>query len=406
MGSDSGDPREPVEATVNLAIPVWAGTSAGSALIEALDAGRDETRLVGGAVRDALLGIAGADIDLATRFTPVEVMRRVVAAGSKAVPTGIAHGTITAVAHGFTAEVTTLRRDLATDGRHAEVAFTDDWEEDASRRDFTINALYASLVTGEISDFFGGLTDLDDRNVRFIGEPLQRIAEDHLRILRFFRFSARFAKTIDPAGLEACAARANDLMALSRERIAGEMRGLLSVADPAPIVALMLRHGILKPVIPEITEDRLPALSRTIAAEVATGVSADWRRRLAALLPADAGVGETVGRRLRLSNADRIRIAAAVVPLAQQSVPALAWSIGAQAVADRLLIAGDVSDSARDILAWQRPKMPVSGRDLLARGLAPGPQIAKRLLDFERAWIAAGFPLDDASVETILGAVL
>ncbi|MBC7520795.1 MAG: CCA tRNA nucleotidyltransferase [Sandarakinorhabdus sp.] len=376
------------------------------ALLQALDADAGETRLVGGAVRDALLGLAGADIDLATRLTPDAVIQRVQAAGLKAVPTGLAHGTVTVVAPGMTAEVTTLRRDVATDGRHAQVAFTDDWQQDASRRDFTVNALYAALPDGEISDFFGGLDDLAARRVRFIGEPLQRIAEDHLRILRFFRFSARFADVMDADGLAACMARANDLMALSRERIAGEMRGLLSVPDPAPVLAVMIDHGILKPVLPEITAARLPVLARTLAAEAATGVAPDWRRRLSALLPADAAVGEAVGRRLRLSNADRIRIATAVVPHDGSPILAAAWTIGAEAVADRLLIAADTGADVAAVLAWDRPKLPVSGRDLLARGLAPGPQVAARLLEFERAWVAAGFPLDPHRVTALLDGIV
>jgi poly(A) polymerase len=231
---------------------------------------------------------------------------------------------------------------------------------------------------------------------------LQRIAEDHLRILRFFRFSARFADVLDAEGLAACTARANDLMALSRERIAGEMRGLLKVPDPAPVLAVMIEHGILKPVLPEITAARLPVLARTLAAEAATGTPPDWRRRLAALLPPDAAVGEAVGRRLRLANADRIRIATAVVPHDGSPILAAAWTIGAEAVADRLLIAGDDGPDVAAILDWARPKLPVSGRDLLARGLSPGPQVAARLLDFERAWVAAGFPVDPATITAIL----
>jgi poly(A) polymerase len=387
---------------VKVVAPEWTRSAGGAALLMALDASDGTTRLVGGAVRDALLGLAGADIDLATRLAPAEVMRRLAAAGIKAIPTGLAHGTVTAISAGIAAEVTTLRRDVATDGRHAEVAFTDDWCEDASRRDFTINALYATLPDCEISDFFGGLDDLQAGRVRFIGEPLQRIAEDHLRILRFFRFSARFARTVDVEGLDACAARANDLMALSRERIAGEMRGLLSVPDPLPMVTLMLDHGIFKPVLPEITRDRLPVLARTIAAEAATGIARDWRRRLAALLPSDAAIAEAVGRRLRLSNADRIRIARAVVPHDGAALYAAAWKLGAEAVADRLLISGDAGPDAAAVLAWQRPRVPVSGRDLLARGLKPGPQVAARLAVFENAWVAAGFPRDAATVTILL----
>lgn len=403
MGRDSGHPCQPVAAAdVMLPQPAWATTPAGAALLGALSAGDGVTRLVGGTVRDGLLGLPGADIDLATSLTPDVVMQRLVAAGLKAVPTGLAHGTVTAVAQGLTAEVTTLRRDVATDGRHAEVAFTDDWRQDASRRDFTINALYAALPGGEISDFFGGLEDIAAKRVRFIGSPLRRIAEDHLRILRFFRFSARFAGVVDAEGLAACTARANDLMALSRERIAGELRGLLSVADPLPILTLMLAHGIWKPVLPEITADRLPVLARTIAAEVAAGIAADWRRRLAALLPPDAALAESVAARLRLSNADKARLAAAATPHHAADLLPQAWKFGAEAVLDRLLIAGGSGADAAMLGGWQRPRLPVSGRDLLARGMAPGPQVAARLADFERMWVAAGFPQDVATVTVLL----
>jgi poly(A) polymerase len=387
---------------MTLTTPVWIGTPGGRALLTALDADSGATRLVGGAVRDGLLGLTSQDVDLATRFTPAEVIARLEAAGLKAVPTGLAHGTVTAVAQGLTAEVTTLRRDVATFGRHAEVAFTDDWQEDASRRDFTINALYATLPGGEISDFFGGLADLKARRVRFIGEPLQRIAEDHLRILRFFRFSARFAETIDAEGLAACTARANDLMALSRERIAIEVRGLLGIADPVPVLGIMLAQGIFAPVLPEITPARLPVLARTIAAEAATGIAPDWRRRLAALLPPDAAVAELVAARLRLSNADRARLVLAAVPHDGSALHPAAWALGGEAIVDRLLIAGDTGPGVTALAGWERPKLPASGRDLIARGVVPGPEVAKRLGVFERAWVAAGFPTDLATVTVLL----
>ena len=376
----------------------WTATPVGAALLAALDAQAGVTRLVGGAVRDALRGVPSADIDLATQLTPHEVMGRLTAAGLKAVPTGLAHGTVTAVGDGLVAEVTTLRRDVATDGRHAEVAFTDDWQADASRRDFTINALYAALPDGEISDFFGGEADLAAQRVRFIGDPLQRIAEDHLRILRFFRFSARFAVQIDADGLAACRLRANDLMALSRERIAIELRGLLGVADPLPVLAVMLDNGIWAPVLPEFGADRLPILARTIAAETDAGVAPAWQRRLAALLPADAVAAVT--SRLRLSNADRARIAAAVLPDVSPR-DALLWRDGAEAIADRLLITGDAA-AARAALGWARPRLPASGRDIIARGVAPGREVAVRLGAFERAWVTAGFPQDAAIVATLL----
>ncbi|MFZ4110530.1 MAG: CCA tRNA nucleotidyltransferase [Polymorphobacter sp.] len=385
-----------------LPVPPWALTPEGEALLAALEAPAGETRLVGGAVRDALNGTAGADIDLATRLTPQQVMERVKAAGLKAVPTGLAHGTVTAVGKTLTAEVTTLRRDVATDGRHAEVAFTDDWQEDASRRDFTINALYAALPGGEISDFFGGLADLQARRVHFIGAPLQRIAEDHLRILRFFRFSARFAGVVDAEGLAACTARANDLMALSRERIALELRGILSLPDALAIMALMLEQGIWRPVLPEFAPDRLPVLARTIAAEAASGLPRDWRRRLAALLTAETA--DAVTGRLRLSNADRARVALATVPHDDAALLPLAWSIGAEAVVDRLLIAGQAGPEVAELAAWQRPKLPASGRDLISRGVVPGPEVARRLGAFERAWVAAGFPGDAVQVAALLDA--
>ena len=385
-----------------LSVPAWAVSAEGKALLAALDAPDGETRLVGGAVRDALIGVAGADIDLATRLTPQQVMERIRVAGLKAVPTGLAHGTVTAVGKTLTAEVTTLRRDVATDGRHAEVAFTDDWREDASRRDFTINALYAALPGGEISDFFGGLADLKARRVRFIGAPLQRIAEDHLRILRFFRFSARFAAVVDTEGLAACTVRANDLMALSRERIAVELRGILSLPDPLAIMSLMLDHGIWRPVLPEFAPDRLPVLARTIAAEAASGLPRDWRRRLAALLTLET-VDPVTGR-LRLSNADRARVALAAAPHDGEMLLPLAWALGAQAVVDRLLVAGQAAPEVAELARWQRPKLPASGRDLITRGVVPGPEVARRLGVFERAWVAAGFPEEEAAVAALLDA--
>ncbi|WP_439546635.1 CCA tRNA nucleotidyltransferase [Sandarakinorhabdus sp.] len=382
----------------------WTQTAAGVALLAALDAGDGTTRLVGGAVRDALLGLPCNDIDLATRLTPDAVMRRVKAAGLKAVPTGIAHGTVTVVREGLVAEVTTLRRDVQGFGRHAQIAFTDDWHEDAARRDFTINALYAGLPGGELHDHTGGLADLAARRVRFIGDPLQRIAEDHLRILRFFRFSARFAAVIDADGLSACTVRANDLMALSRERIAMELRLLLALADPLPILTVMLAAGIFRPVLPELSAARLPVLATTIAAEAAAGVAAAWERRLAALLPAgDVRMAADVAARLKLSNPQRARVTAAVQPPASAVPQASAYSDGAEAVVDRLLIAGDAA-AAQPLIGWQRPRLPASGKDIIARGVAPGPEVAKRLGVFERAWVAAGFPNDADAIAAMLDA--
>jgi poly(A) polymerase len=384
-----------------LALPGWAQSADGLRLRAALGMDAGQSRLVGGCVRDALLGVVAADIDIATVFSPNMVMARLGEAGLKAVPTGLAHGTVTAIAGALVAEVTTLRRDVVTDGRHAEVAFTDDWQADAARRDFTINALYARLPGGEIEDYFGGAADLAARRVRFIGDPFRRIAEDHLRILRFFRFSARFAEQLDGDGLSACTARANDLMALSRERIALELRGLLGVANPAPVLAAMLEAGILRPVLPEIEAARLPALARTIASEAEAEQAPAWQRRLASLLPADRAAAEAVAHRLRLSNVDRTRIGLAVLPADAKPIYASAWAIGAEALMDRLLMAGRVAD-ARQLAAWERPRLPVSGRDFVARGIGPGPEVAARLAQFEREWVAAGFPVEAGTVAALI----
>ncbi len=343
-------------------------------------------------MRDALLGGVPSDLDLATQFVPAETIARLEAAGIKAVPTGIAHGTVTAVADGLVAEVTTLRHDVATDGRHAAVAFTDDWRADAARRDFTINALYADPLTGVVDDYFGGLTDLAARLVRFIGEPLARIAEDHLRILRFFRFHARFGAGMpDTAGLEACVQRANDLMALSRERVRDEVLKLLGVSDPVPTVTVMAELGIFAPVLPEIVPERVHQLAAVCAAEAAERIAPHPLRRLAALLPVDAGVLDAVATRLRLSNVERKRL---VLTAARDGrLAELAYRDGIDSAVDRGLLRGD-RDLAAFVAGWSKPVFGVSGRDLIARGVAPGPEVSRLLGDVERAWIAAGFPLD------------
>jgi len=357
-------------------------------------------RFVGGAVRDTLLGLAVADIDIATPLDPHEVTRRLHTAGVKVVPTGISHGTVTAILPDGPIEVTTLRHDVETDGRRATVAFTSDWRADAARRDFTINALYADPASGEIFDYFGGLADLEEGRVRFIGDPLQRIAEDHLRILRFFRFHARFGDTPDPAALDACTARANDLMALSRERIAAELVKLLVAAGAVETSALMVSHGILAPVLPEIDERGVTRLSCVVAAEKAAGIAPNPIRRLAALLPDDPAVGEAVGARLKLSNADRKRLVSALV--SDIGNPhALAYRLGTEMALDRwLLHAPDPAPVAREIAAWPVPHFPLSGGAIVARGVARGPDVARLRGEIESQWIAEGFP-DAARVDRI-----
>lgn len=368
-------------------------------LLAALDAKGGATRYVGGCVRDALLGLEQSDVDLATRFTPDEVVKRLEAVRIKAVPTGIAHGTITAVSAGTPVEVTTLRRDVSTDGRRATVAFTDDWRADAARRDFTINALSADPLSGEVYDYFDGLADLDARRVRFIGDPLQRIAEDHLRILRLFRFHARFGQgEPDAEGLEACVARANDLMALSRERIADELLKLLGLPDPSATVRLMIARGIFRPVLPEIeSADRLDAL---VTAEQAAGIGPAAIRRLAALLPADPQVAASVGARLRLSN----KLAARLVMGAGTTLDtpeALAYRIGAAEAVDRILLHGRAAPGLAQLESWRRPHMPVGGGDLIDMGLTAGPVVAKTMHALEEEWIAAGFPADTRMVRAM-----
>ncbi|WP_294327364.1 CCA tRNA nucleotidyltransferase [uncultured Sphingomonas sp.] len=357
-------------------------------LAMALGAEEGAARYVGGAVRDTLLGLAVADIDVATIHPPQDVVRRLQAAGIKAIPTGIAHGTITAVADGTVVEVTTLRRDVSTDGRHAEVAFTDDWQADAARRDFTMNALYADMGDHRLHDYFGGIADLRAGRVRFIGDPLRRIAEDHLRILRFFRFLARFGDTPDAEGLAACVARANDLMALSRERIADELLKLLVARDAVGVLRLMVDNAIWQPVLPELDGAAVDRLATLVAAEAAAGIAPDPIRRLAALL--DTGNAEGVTARLKLSNAQRKRVAVALGDAADHPL-ALGYRLGVESAVDRLLLAGDPAAAAK-VAGWTRPSLPLTGGALVERGLARGPDVARALRQVEDRWIAEGFP--------------
>jgi poly(A) polymerase len=362
--------------------------------------GPEEARFVGGAVRDTLIELPVADVDIATRHTPEAVVALLKAAGIRAVPTGLAHGTVTAVTIGGPVEVTTLRRDVTTDGRHATVAFTDDWRIDASRRDFTMNALYADARTGEVFDWFGGAADLAVGRVRFIGDALTRIAEDHLRILRFFRFHARFGEAVDADGLAACTARANDLMALSRERIAAELLKLLVARHAVATVALMIERGILRSVLPEIDALGVARLNRLAAAEEASGVDADAIRRLVALVPREAA--GSVGARLKLSNADRKRLEAATAGPGSEGPFALAYRAGETSAVDRLLIAGE--DPA-PVIGWAPPRLPIGGGVLVAMGLAKGPDVARALQAVEARWIAEGFP-DLARVRVIADEVV
>jgi poly(A) polymerase len=357
-----------------------------------------EARIVGGAVRDSLLGLAVSDIDLATPLLPDEVTKRLEHNRIKAVPTGIEHGTITAVADGQVVEVTTLRRDVSTDGRRATVAFSDDWQEDAARRDFTINALYADPESGEIFDYFGGLQDLHDRKLRFIGDAGQRIAEDHLRILRFFRFHARFGEgKPDAEAISACEAAAKSLMALSRERIADEVMKLLALPDPSGSVALMLGHNIFAAFMPEVSPDGEAALLRLLSREQVAGSDPLASRRLNALLPNDAATVELVAARLKLSNRIRTELAARLSELdpRAENARALGYRLGTEIATDLFLLHGGDGDwpaGLKALSGWTPPTFPIKGGELVARGLTAGPVVAKTLQAVEKIWIEEGFP--------------
>ncbi len=377
---------------VKLDVTRWWGQLGMRELLTKLGAEDGLIRFVGGTVRDELLGIPHADVDLATRLDPVSVMDRLKSTKMKVIPTGIDHGTVTVVSRGQVAEITTLRRDVSTDGRRATVAFTEDWKEDAARRDFTINALSADPLSGEIFDYFGGLSDLETRHIRFIGDPLERIAEDHLRILRFFRFHARFGSgEIDEAALDACTARANDLMALSRERIADELLKLLGLPNPAATVGIMLQRKILKPVLPEIAAGRLGELEALITAEQQAEITPDALRRLAAILPRDPELAADIAARLKLSNKARKRLVCAANEDLDHSPQALAYRIGPDCATDRFLLAAQPTDAAA-IASWKPPRLPIKGGALIAQGLPEGPVVARTLRRIEDEWVQAGFP--------------
>ncbi|WP_439486246.1 CCA tRNA nucleotidyltransferase [Blastomonas fulva] len=375
----------------------WTQRTDLAAMLAALDPGGDQCRYVGGAVRDALLGVDAVDVDIATRLLPDQVMAALADAGIKAVPTGIEHGTVTAVLPAGPVEITTLRRDVTTDGRHAEVAFTDDWREDAARRDFTINALFADPRTLEVTDYFGGEADLAARLVRFIGDADARILEDHLRILRLFRFHARFGGPADPDALAACARHADRLKALSRERIARELLLLLGSINPANAALLMAQSAIWPVVLPEMAGDGLETLTMLLAREAQLGAKADPLVRLAALLPADPLVAEAVAARLRLSKAQRATLAryAARWPDSGTARQVAAAVQPADTVSNWLLLRGPddaLAHGWQSLKGWSVPEFPLGGRDILALGIHAGPDVARVLGETRRRWIAEDFP--------------
>ncbi|SES69019.1 CCA tRNA nucleotidyltransferase [Oceanicella actignis] len=379
----------------------WLRDPAAQRVAAALLEGGAQALFVGGCVRNALLSRFGApapvaDVDLATDARPERTVELLTRAGLRAVPTGIAHGTVTAVADGRPFEITTFRADLRGHGRHAEVAFGADLAQDAARRDFTMNALYAR-PDGAVLDPVGGLPDLRARRVRFIGDAGRRIREDYLRILRFFRFHAWYgANGIDPEGLAACAEGLDGLDRLSRERIGHEMRRLLAAPDPAPALAAMAACGALARVLPGADPALIAPLTHV---EALAGAAPDWLRRLAALAPgADA---DELARALRLSNAERRRLAAAAAAREAAEPPArAAWRHGPDAARDAALIdaaaraAPPPADLEAELARGAGARMPVRARDLAARGVAPGPQMGAELRRLEEAWLDSDMRLD------------
>ena len=395
--------------------PDWLVRGDAAPLLELLDGDGEQARIVGGAVRNALLRLPVHEIDIATTALPEVVVRRVESSGWKTVPTGIEHGTVTVLTAGKTFEVTTLRRDVETYGRKAKVVFGRDWVADAARRDFTINALSLS-ADGQLHDYVGGLSDLTAHRVRFIGDPAQRIAEDYLRILRFFRFHAWYGEGApDPDGLHACIRARAGVDSLSRERVRAEVLKLLLAPRAAPTLALMAETGLLGNILGGVA--LLASFENMTKIEAALGVESDAVRRLGALGVRVAEDGERLAQRLRLSNAEAERLTGLeawwrVSPeLGGLSARALLYRLGRGHFADQVLVAWSRSavgaaDRGWRTLAelprtWSVPEFPLKAADFIARGLAAGPALGAAMRAAEQAWIAADFPADPAVIQAI-----
>lgn len=396
----------------------WLGEKHLQRLLAALADGGEEARVAGGAVRNALIGQPVADVDIATTTVPDETIRRAEAAGFKAVPTGIEHGTITIVAGGKPFEVTTLRADIETDGRRAKVSFGRDWKADAERRDFTINALYAE-ADGTIVDLVGGVADIEARRLRFIGDPEARIREDYLRILRFFRFFAWYGDgRPDAEGLKACARLKAGLGQLSVERVWSELKKLLSAPDPSRALLWMRQASVLTSVLPETEKWGIDAIHALTRAEKDLGWTPDPLLRLEAIVPPDAARLKTLAERLRFSvnDAGRLRRWALIAPIEPKTTEAelakrlyrgdhqglvdrlrlsLASARG-RAVEDNdaLLEAGGFSRLLAFAGKWKKPDFPLKGADLTTLGASPGPKLGATLKNLENEWVESGFALD------------
>lgn len=411
----------PVPQLPSLAGATWLADRLLQRVLAALTADGGEARIAGGAVRNALLGEPVSDIDIATTEVPARVIDLTRHAGLDVHPTGLDYGTVTVVAKegnrskGF--EVTTLRVDVETFGRHASVAFTDDWEADARRRDFTINALYCDAA-GTVYDPVGGLPDLRDRRVRFVGEPEARIAEDYLRILRFFRFQARYGGgPPDAAGLAACVALQEGLERLSAERLRQETLKLLVAPGAVPVLQVMVEAGIAARILPAGPD--VGRLSRMAEADRSQGLEPDPVLRLAAVALGSAADAEALRGRLRLSNAEHdrlLRLAQSVLPtpaLRANERRIVLYRMGPQAFRDAVRLAWAMDEGRFAAAAWSEllelpsrwpvPRFPVSGADLAGRGIPPGPEMGRLLKRLEDWWMAAGFPADKRAVLDQIG---
>ena len=398
-----------------LAHAPWLTAGGTARVLELLSTDGEEARVVGGAVRNALLGLLPGDIDIATTALPDEVMRRAKAAGIKGVPTGIDHGTVTLVIDGHPYEVTTLRQDTETFGRKAKVAFGRDWVKDAERREFTMNGLSAD-AHGVVYDYVGGIGDAQARRVRFIGDPDQRIAEDYLRILRFFRIHAAFgAGEPDRDGYLACIRGRAGLANLSAERVRMEMLKLLVAGGAAAAVLAMAEGGLLQPLVGGVAYTG--PFAAMIATERALGLAPNSTRRLAALSVAVTEDAKRVAVRLRLSNAETKALDSMghrwwrLATKDEANARRLLYRLGVERYRDRVLLAwarngGDVHSPRWRSLAelpqrWTAPKFPLKAADFIARGMTEGPGLGHVLTLAEDAWLAADFPLDEAALASI-----
>ncbi len=382
----------------NISPDIWSAIDGLSPIINALYSHDGAIRIVGGAVRDAIRSAPFSDIDLATYFTPETVMQKLNAAGIKTIPTGLKHGTITAVSEGNNFEITTLRRDIKTDGRHAQIAYSDSWQEDAARRDFTMNALYTDPLTGEIFDYFNGIEDLKLHKVKFIGDPYERIKEDHLRILRFFRFIARFENAvIDQQSIEACKTLSNRQMALARERISDELLKMLSTTNPLFAVKTAFENDIFEPFLPEINSYSIYALDRLMQREIKYEAEIFALRRLSALLPNSLKSVDKIASRLKFSNAMRkaIIVRIGTDEINENTIRKIAFLNGYDASIDQILLHAhdkDISTVFKKLNGWTIPTFDLRGGDIIALGITPGPMVSKTLNQIKSLWVNSNFP--------------